>query len=105
MGVLSFEFYSRRAKLFRHDKAEKIWKERGTGDVKLLHNETLKTVRVVMRRDKTYKLCANHYGTYSSDHYKILKAEMWNLLHFFNLVVTFSIMSCEKFSKGAYAGK
>ncbi|BES97689.1 RanBP1 domain [Nesidiocoris tenuis] len=52
-----------RAKLFRHDKAEKIWKERGTGDVKLLHNETLKTVRVVMRRDKTYKLCANHYVT------------------------------------------
>ncbi|XP_073983648.1 ran-specific GTPase-activating protein-like [Rhodnius prolixus] len=53
-----------RAKLFRRDTVEKEWKERGTGDVKLLHNTKLNTVRVVMRRDKTFKLCANHYVTY-----------------------------------------
>ncbi|CAH1402486.1 unnamed protein product [Nezara viridula] len=52
-----------RAKLFRHDKDSKEWKERGTGEAKLLFNEQNKTVRVLMRRDKTLKLCANHYVT------------------------------------------
>lgn len=38
------------------------WKERGTGEIKLLkHNETGK-IRVLMRREKTLKICANHYG-------------------------------------------
>lgn len=57
-----FFFFLRRAKLFRHDKDSKEWKERGTGEAKLLFNEQNKTVRVLMRRDKTLKLCANHYG-------------------------------------------
>lgn len=49
-----------RAKLFRFDHGE--WKERGTGDVKLLkHSDTGRT-RLVMRRDKTLKVCANHYS-------------------------------------------
>ncbi len=53
-----------RAKLFKFDRESKEWKERGTGDVKLLkHKENGKT-RLVMRRDKTLKVCANHYGTY-----------------------------------------
>ncbi|XP_014240603.1 ran-specific GTPase-activating protein-like isoform X2 [Cimex lectularius] len=52
-----------RAKLFRHDSQNNEWKERGTGEVKLLYNEELNTVRVLMRREKTYKLCANHYVT------------------------------------------
>eukprot|EP00009_Paramoeba_aestuarina_P002711 CAMPEP_0201515750 /NCGR_PEP_ID=MMETSP0161_2-20130828/7226_1 /ASSEMBLY_ACC=CAM_ASM_000251 /TAXON_ID=180227 /ORGANISM="Neoparamoeba aestuarina, Strain SoJaBio B1-5/56/2" /LENGTH=173 /DNA_ID=CAMNT_0047912663 /DNA_START=55 /DNA_END=576 /DNA_ORIENTATION=+ len=48
-----------RAKLWRFDNSE--WKERGSGDVKLLkHKETTK-IRVLMRRDKTLKICANHY--------------------------------------------
>lgn len=52
----------RRAKLFKFDSDSKEWKERGTGDVKLLkHKENGKT-RLVMRRDKTLKVCANHYG-------------------------------------------
>lgn len=52
----------RRAKLFKFDAETKEWKERGTGDVKLLkHKENGKT-RLVMRRDKTLKVCANHYG-------------------------------------------
>lgn len=34
---------------------------KGTGDLKILkHNET-KKIRVLMRRDKTLKICANHY--------------------------------------------
>jgi len=50
-----------RAKLFKFDRDSKEWKERGTGDVRLLkHKENQKT-RLVMRRDKTLKVCANHY--------------------------------------------
>ena len=51
-----------RAKLFKFDRETREWKERGTGDVRLLkHKENGKT-RLVMRRDKTLKVCANHYG-------------------------------------------
>jgi len=53
--------FKMRAKLFKFDRDSHEWKERGTGDVKLLkHKETNKT-RLVMRRDKTHKVCANHY--------------------------------------------
>ena len=36
------------------------WKERGTGDCKLLKHDVTGWIRLVMRRDKTLKLCANH---------------------------------------------
>jgi len=49
-----------RAKLFRFDAGLSEWKERGTGDVRLLQNKESKKVRLVMRRDKTLKVCANH---------------------------------------------
>ncbi|XP_054271952.1 ran-specific GTPase-activating protein-like [Macrosteles quadrilineatus] len=54
-----------RAKLYRYDTSTDPpeWKERGTGDVKLLQHQTKNTVRVVMRRDKTLKICANHFVT------------------------------------------
>lgn len=52
-----------RAKLFRFDKDAKEWKERGTGDVRLLAHKQTHKVRLVMRRDKTLKVCANHYVT------------------------------------------
>lgn len=50
--------------MFRYDTTElpPEWKERGTGDVKLLRHSEKNCVRVVMRRDKTLKICANHYG-------------------------------------------
>ncbi|KAA8906508.1 RanBP1 domain-containing protein [Sphaerosporella brunnea] len=55
------QVFKMRAKLFKFDSDAKEWKERGTGDVKLLkHKENGKT-RLVMRRDKTLKVCANHY--------------------------------------------
>ncbi|AGO12357.1 AaceriAER002Wp [[Ashbya] aceris (nom. inval.)] len=50
-----------RAKLFRFDGEAKEWKERGTGDVKFLQNKSTQKVRLLMRRDKTLKVCANHY--------------------------------------------
>jgi Ran-binding protein 1 len=57
------QVFKMRAKLFKFDRDSREWKERGTGDVRLLkHKENGKT-RLVMRRDKTLKVCANHYGT------------------------------------------
>ena len=61
-----FSIYSR-AKLFRFEKSTNEWKERGTGDVRLLQHAETKKIRIVMRRDKTLKLCANHF---SNDHLK-----------------------------------
>ncbi|KAL5508013.1 SBP1 [Sanghuangporus vaninii] len=52
--------FKMRAKLFRFDSGEGAWKERGTGDVRLLKHKETKKVRLVMRRDKTLKVCANH---------------------------------------------
>ena len=52
-----------RAKLFRFEKSTNEWKERGTGDVRLLQHAETKKIRLVMRRDKTLKVCANHLST------------------------------------------
>ncbi|KAF9008751.1 RanBP1 domain-containing protein [Cyathus striatus] len=52
--------FKMRAKLFRFDPGSSEWKERGTGDVRLLSHKETKKVRLVMRRDKTLKVCANH---------------------------------------------
>ncbi|KIJ19982.1 hypothetical protein PAXINDRAFT_7246 [Paxillus involutus ATCC 200175] len=52
--------FKMRAKLFRFDTGGNEWKERGTGDVRLLQHRETKKVRLVMRRDKTLKVCANH---------------------------------------------
>lgn len=58
---LEEQVFKMRAKLFKFDRESREWKERGTGDVRLLkHKENGKT-RLVMRRDKTLKVCANHY--------------------------------------------
>ncbi|EPY90151.1 ran-specific GTPase-activating protein [Camelus ferus] len=56
---------TRRAKLFRFASENDLpeWKERGTGDVKLLKHKEKGTIRLLMRRDKTLKICANHYIT------------------------------------------
>ncbi|KAK1827948.1 RanBP1 domain-containing protein [Podospora conica] len=55
------QLFKMRAKLFKFVRESSEWKERGTGDVRLLkHVENGKT-RLVMRRDKTLKVCANHY--------------------------------------------
>ncbi|CAL1700559.1 unnamed protein product [Somion occarium] len=52
--------FKMRAKLFRFATESSEWKERGTGDVRLLQHKETKKVRLVMRRDKTLKVCANH---------------------------------------------
>ncbi|KAG6880423.1 single stranded nucleic acid binding protein [Termitomyces sp. T32_za158] len=55
--------FKMRAKLFRFDSDSAEWKERGTGDVRILCHKDTKKVRLVMRRDKTLKVCANHVIT------------------------------------------
>ncbi|KAH6915427.1 RanBP1 domain-containing protein [Coprinopsis sp. MPI-PUGE-AT-0042] len=55
--------FKMRAKLFRFDATSAEWKERGTGDVRLLKHKETKKIRLVMRRDKTLKVCANHLLT------------------------------------------
>ncbi|EUB61451.1 Ran-specific GTPase-activating protein [Echinococcus granulosus] len=54
--------FKARAKLFRFDAKsdEPEWKERGTGELKVLSNPDTHCCRVIMRRDKTLKICANH---------------------------------------------
>ncbi|KAI1197375.1 hypothetical protein F5X97DRAFT_302513 [Nemania serpens] len=57
------QVFSMRCKMFRFVQESREWKERGTGPLRLLkHKENGKT-RLVMRRDKTLKVCANHYIT------------------------------------------
>lgn len=57
------EMLKLRAKLYRYDSQSepREWKERGTGDVKILRQKQLGMCRILMRRDKTLKICANHY--------------------------------------------
>ena len=49
-----------RSKLYRF--ADKQWKERGIGEIKLLKNKDSNKIRVLMRQEKTHKLVANHLG-------------------------------------------
>ena len=62
---------SRRAKLFRFDCSSENpeWKERGVGDVKFMeHKSKDRSVRLIMRRDKTHKICANHFSECDTDY-------------------------------------
>lgn len=54
-------FFKVRAKLFRFSKELNEWKERGTGEVRILQHKQSDKFRVLMRRDKTLKICMNHY--------------------------------------------
>jgi len=42
------------------EKRTNYWKERGTGDVKLLKHKDHGKTRLLMRQEKTLKICANH---------------------------------------------
>merc|ERR1711998_520143 len=56
--------YSTRAKLYRWGedvKGEKMWKDRGTGELKLLRHHDTGKIRVLLRVDKTKKIRLNHY--------------------------------------------
>ncbi|XP_067470331.1 E3 SUMO-protein ligase RanBP2-like isoform X2 [Thunnus thynnus] len=55
------EMFCNRAKLYRFDTETKEWKERGTGNVKILKHSTKGKARLLMRREQVLKICANHY--------------------------------------------
>ncbi|XP_070607187.1 ranBP2-like and GRIP domain-containing protein 4 [Erythrolamprus reginae] len=55
--------YSQRVKLFRFDAEIKQWKERGVGNLKILKNEVNGKLRMLMRREQVFKVCANHWIT------------------------------------------
>jgi Ran-binding protein 1 len=48
-----------RSKILRYDPANKEWKERGLGAVRILLNKETNVRRVICRRDKTFKVCVN----------------------------------------------
>ena len=49
--------FKSRGKLYRFRDGE--WKERGTGDLKLLRHKKDKKIRFILRQDKTLKIVAN----------------------------------------------
>lgn len=57
------QLFCERGKLYRWAEETKEWKERGLGEIKILSNTGANTLRILMRREKTLKICANHYIT------------------------------------------
>lgn len=53
---------NRKTKAYRYDDETKEWKEKGVGPVKFLKHKETKKIRLLMRRDKTLKICANFLG-------------------------------------------
>merc|ERR1712216_23397 len=56
--------YATRGKLYRWGedvKGEKMWKDRGTGEIKLLKHHDSGKIRVLLRVDKTKKIRLNYY--------------------------------------------
>lgn len=52
--------YKERARLYRFDASTQEWKERGIGDVKFLIHKVTGQARILLRQEKTLKLCLNH---------------------------------------------
>ncbi|RWS12219.1 hypothetical protein B4U79_12289 [Dinothrombium tinctorium] len=50
--------FDERAKLYRFVSNE--WKERGIGEIKILHDSKNNRIRLLMRRDQVLKVCLNH---------------------------------------------
>jgi len=73
--------FEMRAKLFRFDRKEKEWKERGVGDVRLMEHKESHKIRILMRQEKTFKVRLNHYvipGLELSEMSGSDRSWMWN---------------------------
>ncbi|XP_072975101.1 ran-binding protein 1 homolog b-like [Typha angustifolia] len=97
-----------KAKLYRYDKEGSLWKERGSGSVKLLKHKVTRKVRLVMRQAKTLKICANHLvvaTTKMQDHAGNDKSCVWHATDFSDgelkeemFAIRFaSVENCKKF--------
>ncbi|XP_076685558.1 E3 SUMO-protein ligase RanBP2 [Andrena cerasifolii] len=51
--------FCERAKLYRYDNTTREWKERGVGDMKILHHAKHETYRLLLRRDQVHKVVCN----------------------------------------------
>jgi len=51
--------FCHRAKLYRYDNATKEWKERGVGEMKILHHASHGSYRLLLRREQVYKVVCN----------------------------------------------
>ena len=51
------------AKAYRFDSEAKQWKERGSGDIKILRHNATGQYRLLMRRDQVKKIAINHFVT------------------------------------------
>lgn len=77
------EQFSAKAKLYRFDDGE--WKERGVGPLKVLLHKGNGMMRILMRREKTLKICANHLvapGTNLSPHMDSEKCFVWSAMDY-----------------------
>ncbi|KAH9514726.1 hypothetical protein Btru_023426 [Bulinus truncatus] len=52
--------FCQRAKLYKFDQALGQWKERGTGDIKILAHKTKSLYRILQRREQIFKVSCNH---------------------------------------------
>ncbi|PNF19022.1 hypothetical protein B7P43_G11805 [Cryptotermes secundus] len=55
--------FCHRAKLYRYEAATKEWKERGVGEMKILHHPINNTYRLLLRREQVHKVVCNHLVT------------------------------------------
>ncbi|XP_012059721.1 PREDICTED: E3 SUMO-protein ligase RanBP2-like [Atta cephalotes] len=51
--------FCQRAKLYRYDNATKEWKERGVGEMKILHHVGHGSYRLLLRREQVHKVVCN----------------------------------------------
>ncbi|XP_031847905.1 E3 SUMO-protein ligase RanBP2 [Nomia melanderi] len=51
--------FCERAKLYRYDNATREWKERGVGEMKILHHAERGTYRLLLRREQVHKVVCN----------------------------------------------
>eukprot|EP00243_Klebsormidium_subtile_P004763 TRINITY_DN18911_c0_g1_i1.p1 TRINITY_DN18911_c0_g1~~TRINITY_DN18911_c0_g1_i1.p1 ORF type:complete len:251 (+),score=91.56 TRINITY_DN18911_c0_g1_i1:78-830(+) len=74
-----------KAKLYRFDKERTEWKERGVGQVKLLQHKQNDRIRVLMRQNRTLKICANFVvlpGMALQEHAGSEKSWVWHAADF-----------------------
>lgn len=57
--IFAVTVFSQRAKLYRYDPDLKEWKERGVGEMKVLHHTGSGAYRLLLRREQVHKVVLN----------------------------------------------